>query len=399
MRRLIFIFIFLGTTYTVSADAKQGVMDLSLYNFNEPIELNGEWEFYWSKLLTPNQSFYNKKFLEFPGLWNGQVVGKDTTKPIGYATYKLRVILPDQPTHYSMFIDDMYCAYQLFINGRPVAANGIVSHTREQYTPEWRPQVIDIHELTGTLELTLHIANFDHSKGGANRSILLGTSQGISSFFNTNKVLDISLTALFMAMAIFFFIRFGFITLDLSSLFFSLFCITYSYRILGSDMYFLLEYLPGIPWEAVISIEYISLYISPLFLGIHLQEMYPAESNKKILRVLYILCVAFTLCVPIFPVAIYSRLNLYFFMMCAVFMFYGFTIYISAFINKQPGSIYGILSGVIAFTVFAFLALEYSLILERQKLMTYIFQIVFLGIHSIQLIVNTNARMHQDLAS
>src|SRR5882724_443715 len=78
--------------------ARQGELDLSAWNFQKDgnLPLEGEWEFYWDRLLTP-ADFKNRTqplptgFAMVTGEWNSQVIGNRKFPGQGYATYRLRV--------------------------------------------------------------------------------------------------------------------------------------------------------------------------------------------------------------------------------------------------------------------------------------------------------------------
>ena len=83
--------------------AHEGVIDLSAIDLldGDPAALDGEWEFYWHQLLTP-QDFQNPHppvmsgYMAFPRAWNrfrlnGRALGSG-----GYATFRLRIIPSDE---------------------------------------------------------------------------------------------------------------------------------------------------------------------------------------------------------------------------------------------------------------------------------------------------------------
>lgn len=82
--------------------AKHGVLDLRNWDLsrNGPINLAGEWEFYWNQLLQPQD--FNKKItpistgnIDLPRVWNGYMVASESLSGKGYATFRLSVLLPD----------------------------------------------------------------------------------------------------------------------------------------------------------------------------------------------------------------------------------------------------------------------------------------------------------------
>src|SRR4051812_8192679 len=97
-----FHFIFIGfllffqVLLTHAQTVKAGKADLSLYDFNKksPSRLSGEWEFYWNKLLAPDDSsvFQNPELIHVPGSWNRQ----KSYPALGFATYRLQLKLPEK---------------------------------------------------------------------------------------------------------------------------------------------------------------------------------------------------------------------------------------------------------------------------------------------------------------
>ncbi len=91
--------------------AAEGVMDLRKAQINDDFitKLNGEWEFYWEKLLLPND-FLSKRadrdlFGKVPAYWTSYKTGQVRMEPMGYATYRLTVLLPAgfrQPLGFNM---------------------------------------------------------------------------------------------------------------------------------------------------------------------------------------------------------------------------------------------------------------------------------------------------------
>src|SRR5882724_7161273 len=83
---------FFSSTGTVAQDA---VVDLTHVDFEQPgmHPISGKWQFYWNRLLTPEDFGYRNQQGELicvPGGWN-----RLTEYPaLGFATYRMRVKLP-----------------------------------------------------------------------------------------------------------------------------------------------------------------------------------------------------------------------------------------------------------------------------------------------------------------
>ena len=81
--------------------AIRGVMDLSDWNFERdgPVDLSGQWEFYWQQLLRPSdfhRAARSPIYIQVPGIWNGRIVRGHKLTGDGYATYRLRITMPLQ---------------------------------------------------------------------------------------------------------------------------------------------------------------------------------------------------------------------------------------------------------------------------------------------------------------
>ncbi len=77
----------------------RGVLDLRDWNFTKdgPLNLDGEWEFYWDRLIEPSD--FTKRadrkdcgFISVPGLWESCKVHGADLPGNGYATYRLKII-------------------------------------------------------------------------------------------------------------------------------------------------------------------------------------------------------------------------------------------------------------------------------------------------------------------
>ncbi len=370
--------------FDVSSQIINGRLDLRNQSLNDNIVLDGEWEFCWKEFIRPGKSGKVKVFHDFPTLWKG-VVGEDSLTSFGYASYRLIIDLPETPSDYGFFIEDFYCAFRFIVNGKVIATNGKVGTSKSDYRPEWRPLYVKVPDASGVLEVIIHVANFDHSKGGGSQSMKFGLYDNIKNEYNSQWVLSIVLTTLFILVAIFFLIRFGFISLDMASFYFSLFCITYSYRILGADLYVLHSLVSDYPWHIGIIMEYLTLFLSPYFFGKYVQSMYPDEVSNVAINILGIIGVLFIVTTLITPPVFFTNLITPYFVILMGYFFYAFTVFISAYINKRRGALYGILSASVAFAVFTYLMFVYFRILPPFMFSTSVAYILFILLQSLQL--------------
>ena len=114
----ILIFGFRQKSLHTSYPAAEGLIDLSEENIESGnFILEGQWEFYWEQLLTPEDlPAFNPAFVHVPSLWNNLELNGKPLSPHGYATYKLKVILPHHQSEMGLTIYDVYSSYKFYVN-------------------------------------------------------------------------------------------------------------------------------------------------------------------------------------------------------------------------------------------------------------------------------------------
>jgi len=135
--------------------AKNGVLDLREWDENSIINLSGEWEFYWDKLLRPNQflSDMNPEYIYFPHLWKD--IEGESYSSYGYATYRLILLMPKTKEILAFRLHDFYSAYEFYMDGKLIAKNGVVSDKEEEAVPHWLPQTYPFRVYSDSIELVV----------------------------------------------------------------------------------------------------------------------------------------------------------------------------------------------------------------------------------------------------
>ena len=388
--KFFFCFLFLiGSFYSslfaqAYPEIQSGVLDASSFEFKrgEKIELNGNWEFYWDSLLNPDQLriLENPSYYPFPKLWN------EDFDSFGYATYRLIVKLPENHPPLALSIPDFYSAYRLYINGEVAAKNGEVGKSKSEYKPKWIPQTIPIEEYEShQLELVLHLANFDHSKGGPKQTIELGTTEDLFSARELELGYAYGLTGALIMGGLFFFGLFLFGKHETPILFFSLFCLTYSYRIIGFGIYPLHFLLPEIPWIVTLKLEYITLFLSGYLFGIYTLNLYPRETSRRLVYFLSSISVLLIVVTILFTPIVFTKLVEPYFIVLTIYILYAFYIYILAVINKRLGAQYALASTGVVFIVFLYQIMVYFGFVSQSLLLNFFGYIAFFFFQSLVL--------------
>ena len=366
IQELIFAFLMLlyGSAFGSLFDkdtpqAKNGIIDLRKQNFSEVIPLNGEWKFYWKQLINPNQIPKEEgMFVSFPSRWNDLKINGKKLPSFGYATYKLTVLLPPNRT-LTIAMPDVYSSYKLFFNNKEVSSNGKIATSEKDYLPYWEYRSIDIPGGLDTLNLTLQIANFSHSQGGIKKQLQIGFKQTVELRRHRDEAIDLLLTGCLFMGGLFFFGLYLLGNRDKAILYFSLFCLVYSYRIAGVDNYVLHTMIPNINWEITIRLEYITFFAGIGLFGMYSRFLYPRDANKKLLNLILIICCSFAFATLLLPPLYFTSLINPFLIIILVFLFYIPYLYIRAYKKSRPGSIYSLASSLSLIMVFSISLFHY----------------------------------------
>ncbi len=399
MRRLLVFLFLIGQFAAVHASsdqvlAKQGVLDLRETDLSKDIRLDGEWEFYWYQLHIP-ADISTPVYVRFPALWNDTKLNDQALSGTGYAAYRLKVLLPKTSEQLRINMPEVYCAYNLYLNGNKVAENGIVADNREDFEPQWISRLFNVPKHTDTMELVLQIANFAHSKGGIKKSIILGEGKKISLDRRKTEAVDLFLTGCLFMGGLFFLGLYLLGSRDKAILLFSLYSIIFCYRIVGIDNYVLHTIFPDISWSVLIHLEYLSLFVSIGLFALYTKYLYPLDVQNWVITGIYTICFLFaiiTICVPPYY---FSQLIGPFLIVTIFSILYALYVYFLAFKSKRRGSKYALLSTIALMMLFALSILDYWEIMPTPLLLSLGGNISFFFLQSLVLSHRVSSQLQQ----
>ncbi|HTE25484.1 ATP-binding protein [Flavitalea sp.] len=364
--------------------ARNGVIDLRGVDYRDgAFSLRGEWKFYPDQLLEPDQiPVNNARITEFPKLWTKQAGPSDPGN--GIATYALTILLsPDHP-RLAFEMSESYCSSNLYGNNTLISSNGVPATTRSKSIPFWETRTINAPS-GDTILLVIQLANFWHSKGGMSEDILIGERNEMYLDRNRSHALDLSLAGCLFMGGLFFLGLYIFGTKDRPILFFSLFCMIYSYRMIGTGDYVLHGILPSLPWSLTVHLEYLTLVTGVALFGKYTSLLYPEDVNKKVINSLFALCGIYCLIILVTAPVIFTGLMSYFLIVMFLFTAYAFTVYAQAMRNKRIGSGYALLSSGVMLLIFLLTNLQYFNIIIPIKGLTFALYVAFFFLQSLVL--------------
>ena len=386
---ILFCIIYFGVGHapaTTNGFAKKGWLDLRRDSaLPKPVALEGEWGFFWNRLLVPGDQQTPPAYVSFPSLWRSFSPGKTDKPSLGYASYMLTIVLPPHHPSLSLEVPETYSAQRLFVNGQLLAHNGVPDTTAATSTPFWSSQTVPVTTDADTLHLLLQVANYWHVRGGPYKDILLGRRDQLILKRDRDMAFDVALAGCLFMGGLFFL---GLYTLgrhDKPTLFFSLFCILYSYRMVGAQGYVLHSLLPHLSWFLSIRLEYITLLLSAACFGTYVRHLYPDHVNKWAINFLIGFALVYTAMVLLAPPHFFTQFLAIFLLLIFGYVVYALYTFIMAAVHQKPGATYALISSGVILLIFFIINLHYFGLLKPLKLLVFLGYISFFFLQSLAL--------------
>jgi signal transduction histidine kinase len=334
--------------------AVRGVIDLTRFSESDQfsVKLNGEWEFYWKKMLRPNDFKSGTRKPDFygsvPSYWTDYPKDIVSDGKTGYATYRLKVILPpgfkkalgvDLPVFDS--------SYDIYINGKYCGGNGVPGRTAEETKPEYR-QVFFRLEPSDTLDIIINVANFTHRRGGFWLPMEIGTFSKVQTQLANSWAIDWSTMSLLLGFSIFFFF---FFLINRREKVMGYFCMATAGLALRPlfTSHFLIYNLVNMDWTWTIRFEYLGLFVILIGWLWLAYELYPTGYFKMFATVISVFFSLAFILTMFLPVRIFSYTTMVIYPSMLILIFY-------AAIHSLLRSIKGSTIDIIYLSIFIILA-------------------------------------------
>ena len=235
LKVLIVLFLVLGTLFKneikgQTSDAKKGVFDLRHIENRDKfiINLNGEWEFYWKKMLRPFD-FKSPSlpvpdiYAEVPSYWTEYSKGNFKTGKYGYATYSLIILLPkDLKKALAFDVPVFDSSFDMWVNDSLLASNGQTGKSEDEARPGYSPGFHKYIPAKDTLRVIINVSNFSHRRGGFWLPLKLGTFREVNIKKANSFAGDFATMSLLLGFALFFLVFFFLYPKDRIMAFFSI---------------------------------------------------------------------------------------------------------------------------------------------------------------------------------
>lgn len=289
-------------------EAVRGVFDLRKIDTDKPffLKLNGEWEFYWNKMLRPHD-FSDPRlrpdhYGEVPSYWTDYPKEIIRTEKEGYATYRLTLLLPSgyrKPLGIDVPVFDS--SYDIYLNDNYLGGNGIPGTTAELTRPEYNRNFFRFQPATDTISIIINVANFNHRRGGFWLPVNIGDFDTVQKRVANSWAAEWATLSLLTGFSLFFFFFFLLNPKEKVTGYFCMATIGLALRPLFTS-HFLINNIAPISWTWMVRLEYLGLYIIIVGWLWFVSVLYPVKGFRltaKIISMIFLAAYVLTLFVPV----------------------------------------------------------------------------------------------------
>ena len=348
---------------SLNINSKKGVLELTNWDFqkNGYTSLDGQWEFYWQQLLTPEDlaaSSLVPSYIEFPMAWNKYNKNYDSN---GYATYSLTIKLNSKykGTLLGISVPSMLSSYKLWVNGDLFSSNGVVG-TRY---PDERPQTLPITSYfmnnNDSVHLVLQVSNHHFRDGGTWDKIYLGTQAQMASRREASIALEIFYFGVLLIMGLYHLWLYVFRPEDVSKLYFGALCIIISFRALIVGNRYFLTLNNSLSYHLALKLEYLTFYGAVYFMLSYIHAVFKKESSTKVIKSSKLLCFFFIVITIFISPLLASKLLLIFQLSTLLIIMYVIFVIIKAYRNKKQETLFVTISYLVATAISVMAILHY----------------------------------------
>jgi signal transduction histidine kinase len=352
---LLFVFNF-GHTEGATPKAIKGTLDLRDLKGTERfvINLNGEWEFYWNKILRPLDFARNTTKPDYygkvPSYWTDYPQDIIKTDKYGYATYKLLVLLPKGYRNLLAFDVPVFdSSYDIYLNGKYFEGNGLIGTNAGESRPEYRRNFFRFQPVSDTISIIINVANFSHRRGGFWLPLKMGTFSKVQTQMANEWATEWGTICFLMGFSLFFLFFFIIYPKEKVMGFFSMGTIGLALRPLFTSR-FLVYNIFTVSWAWTIRLEYLTLYLTVAGWLWFLACLYPNRIFRTFSYVISVFLGIAALLTIFLPVRVFSYSTFVIYVVMLILMVYSISASTYGIIKREKFQI----AYFVAFALFIF---------------------------------------------
>ena len=300
---------------------QSGVMDLAEWDVgaNPIIKLDGEWEFYWNQLLTPEHFSFKgadlpapASFIQVPSIWNSKEMNGQPLPTYGYATYRAKLINVPENMIYALKKSNIRFSSAIYVNGEKLLEDGRPDADRTNYEPGNFPQLSSFSSSKDEVEIIIQVANYDYLNAGIPKPIYFGEQTAMSEYQQRIVSFEASIFAILVVLALVYLICFIMAYIyrrkDYSLLLFASICILFAvyHGLMGERVLSML--LPRFSFEVIYKVKDISSIVCFILLSIFFYMLDRSILSLKFTRAIVFLLSSYTLMIALLPIRVYASI-------------------------------------------------------------------------------------------
>ncbi|NOU82579.1 hypothetical protein GC101_27305 [Paenibacillus sp. LMG 31459] len=338
--------------------SEEGVLDLTQDSIlKTPLKLQGEWEFYWQELLSPEDIRSRMasgeradQYISIPSSWLGYKLDGQELEGQGYATFRLvtRLSEQDRNERLALRLPTIFHAYKLWVNGDLLAEVGEVGQDKSSVTPRLATKLVFFQPGSDTVELVIQVANFHHKRGGITTSIELGGSNVLAAKTTRKVAAEMFITASLLVIGVYHLLLYMLRRKDRAPLYFGLFTVLFGIRSLLVGELMFTQWFPRFPWELQFKLEYLILCVSGYIITMYFECIFPNYVSRWFRLGSRIVTSALCLVVVLTPAIIYSRMLLLIGVIVVLHMVYLMVGLAEAAVRRMEGALIFLLVSMVA---------------------------------------------------
>lgn len=272
---------------------------------NNVFSLEGNWDFYWNKLISNEFDLKNNKpdeIVKIPSRWTHEKKYNQN----GCATYRAVINVPYDGI-YSIIVPFLEHSYNIYANNVLILSDGFVSCQKEFYKPGRSKQIVSVLSKNKKIELNVQISSFDDIYAGMQDVIRIGKPNVIAKDSEKSIAINVSILSAILIMAIYHLIMFLKRKKDVSFLIFFFFSFSIIIRLIFAD-FFAKWLFPNISYDFIMRMCFLSIVLAPVFLVMFTRYLfYPEKTKSNMLRVSIFYLISASAPILFLPVKIFSR--------------------------------------------------------------------------------------------
>jgi sensor histidine kinase YesM len=292
--------------------AEGGTLNLTQWNFKDDgnVKLDGEWDFYWNKLIGYEELPVNKPDFSIfvPEVWNKYKVSNKKLPGMGVATYSL-IVNTNLPkgTLLGIRLNTISSAYKMFINDELILSVGKVGKNEDEEKGEYNPQMVIFAVPEKQFNIIIQVSNFHYARGGIWNSIYLGEANSMQKLDNVIFAKEIFLLGIFLIIALFCLSIFFLLRELRYALYFSLICIFGAIATDTVGEFIIIN--SSFSFETVVFVWYSVTNWLVLFLILFMSELFPSRFSNFISKVYFAIAATFQVFFVFVNTSYYTRLG------------------------------------------------------------------------------------------